>query len=463
MPKPDHFKSFSSHGRKFNNCSPIKILLVTRVIPVENSTGARAYLIDFLSYLKTFGFEIELALLDSSPGGKSPVFMTSSKILNLCKISLKNNYRLGRFLFRFESFLDLFAMPFGLLYYLLPNSKRDIYRNLCYSTLGITSSFFSNHHTIVKEKPQIKDKLASPSEKAFVRTCVENFRPQIIIINYAWLSGVLDVLPMKKTILKILLTHDIIHKRVKSAENFYAHWDYSTWDSKKESSLLQKADILLAIHEDDAKVLKSMAPMTEVICMPISAELHTQSFEQIPGRCLFVGSKGETNVHGLKWFLTHVWPSILNSVPHCSLHVCGTVCSKIRGSFPNVTLMGRIDDLGPEYSAAEVCLVPLHFGSGLKIKLIEALSYGRACVSTSIGLQGLNDIKDKIVLMADTTEDFASAVIMVLTNKAFRNYMAHEAEKFVREKFSPKAVYQPFVDRIYDHLCKIDKLTVVDV
>ena len=82
MPKPDHLKSFSSHGRKFNNCSPIKILLVTRVIPVENSTGARAYLIDFLSYLKTFGFEIEMALLDSSPGGKSPVFMTSSKNLN---------------------------------------------------------------------------------------------------------------------------------------------------------------------------------------------------------------------------------------------------------------------------------------------------------------------------------------------------------------------------------------------
>jgi glycosyltransferase involved in cell wall biosynthesis len=117
-----------------------------------------------------------------------------------------------------------------------------------------------------------------------------------------------------------------------------------------------------------------------------------------------------------------------------------------------VVLLGRVKDLNPEYSAAEVCLVPLLAGSGLKIKLIEAMSYGRACVSTSIGVQGLRDIVGTTTLVADTAEDFAMAVHTLLTKPDKRQWMEAQAYQYVKEKLSPEATYQPFLNYIHQHL-----------
>jgi glycosyltransferase involved in cell wall biosynthesis len=176
---------------------------------------------------------------------------------------------------------------------------------------------------------------------------------------------------------------------------------------------------------------------------------------QVPGRCLFVGSNVDHNVYGLRWFLKDIWPKIVRQVPHCRLHVCGSVCQEIHKEFPYMNFLGRVDDLEPEYAAAEVCLIPLVVGSGLKIKLVEALSHGRACVSTSVGVQGVRELTNKAVLVADTVEGFAEAVITVLTNPEKRKEMEDLARKYVEENLSPEKVYQPLVDRIYQHISEI--------
>lgn len=150
-----------------------------------------------------------------------------------------------------------------------------------------------------------------------------------------------------------------------------------------------------------------------------------------------------------------MWPKILELNPQSSLDVCGTVCQLIQGSFPNVRLLGRVDDIKPLYSAAEVCLVPLLAGSGLKIKLVEAMSYGRACVSTSVGVQGLGDTVGTTTLVADTAEGFAMAVHTLLSNPDKRQWMEEQAYRYVREKLSPEAAYQPFVDYIHQHVQQV--------
>jgi glycosyltransferase involved in cell wall biosynthesis len=185
----------------------------------------------------------------------------------------------------------------------------------------------------------------------------------------------------------------------------------------------------------------------------MSAEYHPHdNAEQIPGRCLFVGSDINHNVSGLRWFLENVWPEVLRHTPDSMLHVCGTVCSTINEDHPNVRLLGRVDDLTQEYAAAELCIIPLIVGSGLKIKLVEALSHGRACVSTSIGVQGVPELADQVVLVTDTPKDFAKAVFTVFSNPEKRKAMEHQARTYIIEHLLPEKAYQPFVDRIYRHI-----------
>ena len=117
-------------------------------------------------------------------------------------------------------------------------------------------------------------------------------------------------------------------------------------------------------------------------------------------------------------------------------------------------LLGRVDDLNAEYGAAEVCVIPLIAGSGLKIKLIEALSHGRACVATSVGVQGVQELTDRAVLVADAPEAFAERVISLLQHSEKRTFMEEEARKYVDEHLTPEKAYQPFINFLHNDRCE---------
>lgn len=431
-----------------------RILFVSRVIPVENSTGARTYVIDLLKYLNGSGCEIELAIIDPSPGRRSPIFQISPLVSKLARTHVRNNFRVGRFLFRYTSFLDFIIAPFGMIYYLFPRKVREKLAAWCYQIINEISGLLAGKALKISNTPLINDSLINQNEIDFVEFRRKMFQPDVVLLNYVWLSPLFDYFKDHDSVLKVILTHDLIHKRIESAKHLNIPWTFSDWNREKESQLLRKADVLLSIHEEDTKMMVKMAPQSEVISTPMSVSRPVLNRKQVPGRCLFVGSNGQPNVQGLTWFLNHVWPLVFQTIPDCSFHVCGTVCNEIKHKYQNVNFLGRVDRLENEYSASELIIIPLFFGSGLKIKLVEALAHGRACVSTSVGVQGLQEFVDNAVLVDDTVDGFAEAVLLVLTNEEKRKMMETFATKHIFEKFSPEKIYRPFLDRISFHTSK---------
>ncbi|NJM73356.1 MAG: glycosyltransferase [Scytonema sp. RU_4_4] len=437
---------------KFTNPvdKPIKIQIVSRDIPIENTVGNATYILDFIRYLRQAGCEIEYTLLNSSPNGKIPWYILPHNLAALTNVSARNNIRIGRILLRFNSLLEWLFAPLYLAYnFLLPETLKKIYR------FARKKQQKASGHAVTSFT---WDALATSEEVAFASSIFVKFKPHIVIANYAFLGNVLDSPAIDETVLKVILTHDVRHYRTAHFKKLGVTAFESDWSRETEIIELSKAQVLLAIQEEDAKVFQEMTPQCEVIHMPISAVCHTHNIKQVSGRCLFIGSNADHNLHGLQWFLKNVWSIILQSNPQCSLHVCGTVCDGIEETFPNVRFLGRVENLKTEYSSAQVCLVPLPVGSGLKIKLVEALSHGRACVSTSVGVQGLSNIVDHAVLVADTAEDFAAAVQTLLTHPEKRQRMEEQARKFVTEKLSPQAAYQPFVDRIEQHVQQVAQM-----
>jgi glycosyltransferase involved in cell wall biosynthesis len=429
-----------------------KLLFVTRVFPIENSTGARSYVLDILKYLKGKGFEIEIATVDSYIGGRSPVFIIPNSILKLAEVSFNHHFRIGRILLRKRTIVDFILIPIGFAYYLLPESKREKIFNLIDRAANNIHSVLKRKFVTKKPIHRVKDDLANPEEIEMVKRRIGVIKPDVVIANYAWLTGVFDAFSNNPSILKMVLTHDVIHQRVEMANRMNITWTTSKWTREKEAALLAKADVVLSIQKDEANEFKKMRLIKEVIYAPISSIPKKPNNTQVPGRCLFVGSKGASNIQGLQWFLSEVWPIVLSEVPYGYLHVCGTVCNKITGEYPNTRFLGRIDNLASEYGAAEVCLLPLHFGSGLKIKLVEALSYGRACVSTAIGIQGMPELLNRAVIVANSSDRFASSVNAILSDSAIRRKMERESHRFIRERLSPEIVYQPIINRIGEHL-----------
>jgi glycosyltransferase involved in cell wall biosynthesis len=441
----------------------IKIQFISGHLAVANTNGSDAYVLDFIKYLRKLGCEIEYISLQPYLNGQRPWYVIPATLKALGNISVLNNFRINRILFRYNSLSDWVKEPLKVIYYRLPQSIQKVLSKI----VNVVRNK-PRQHQIEDKLPNWKELLLNSHKVNYVNFQIQKFQPDVVILNYVFLANAFNSFlnqdlckaPLFKggwgdrnnNILKVILTHDVFYKRIASFQEIGVSVEGGSWNSEIEAEQLRKADVLLAIQKQDAEVLKQMAPQCQVITMPKAAKPYIQTTKQVPGRCLFVGTGADHNYQGLQWFLDNVWAKIIHLHPGSSLNICGSICDLIKNNYPNVRLLGIVEDLKPEYSAAEVCLIPLLAGSGLKIKTIEAMSYGRACVSTSVGIQGISEIADKSVLVADTADDFALSVNALLTNANQRKLMEEQAYRYVTENLSPQSVYQPFVDYIYQHI-----------
>ena len=152
----------------------------------------------------------------------------------------------------------------------------------------------------------------------------------------------------------------------------------------------------------------------------------------------------------MRHFCEHTWPLVLVCRPRARLRIVGRNPSKsvqALASVPDVEVVGTVPDIRPYIAAAGVVVVPLRTGGGTRLKLYQAMAMGKAVVSTTLGAEGLPVVPGEHLLIADTPEDFAEAVITLLVDRTRRDSLAHAALAIVRGRFRAEMVARQF-DRI---------------
>jgi succinoglycan biosynthesis protein ExoO len=160
---------------------------------------------------------------------------------------------------------------------------------------------------------------------------------------------------------------------------------------------------------------------------------------------LFVGSQHRPNTIGLRWFIQNVWPLIRQNIPSARLLIAGTVCREFPSPQPEgVEVLGRLPDLASAYASASVVIAPILQGSGIKIKILEAASFGRACVTTSVGLEGLEALQPAL-RVADTPHAFAAEVTALLSSPTAAQ-VGDKMLSLARAHLSVETCYNPVAD-----------------
>lgn len=128
------------------------------------------------------------------------------------------------------------------------------------------------------------------------------------------------------------------------------------------------------------------------------------------------------NAEGISWFATEILPLIRQRIPDVRLRVVGsrppTSITGLASDASGIDVMGYIPDLEPVLRRAGVVIVPLRAGSGMRVKILEAFARGIPVVSTPIGVEGIDAKAPDHLLVGETAEDFAGAVVRVLTEPA---------------------------------------------
>ena len=299
-----------------------------------------------------------------------------------------------------------------------------------------------------------------------VNEVVETFDIEVVLVNYIMQSKLLEYLP--KNILKIIDTHDTFADRyLMYQENNAPAYTWYSVSKEDEIRALNRADIILAIQKEEADYFSTV---TDVPVKVIN-HLESKHFTDRPYTSLqkigFVGSGNEINNHSIHKFLEAYLDHSISS-SDIQIIIAGAICNRITIKHPNIVLRGIVDDLEDFYSEIDLIINPLTFGTGLKIKSVEALSYGVPIISTKVGFEG---IKSKhICHQIDTLEEMVEYIDSIhrspakllelekLSKTIFDTYETKVKRK-IEKLFKTKTLYKVLVeDDIHPSLKKKESI-----
>jgi glycosyltransferase involved in cell wall biosynthesis len=146
----------------------------------------------------------------------------------------------------------------------------------------------------------------------------------------------------------------------------------------------------------------------------------------------------EPNMDGALWLTTEVAPLIRREIPGARIRLVGheTAAVTALDHPPEVAVIGRVPSMEPELARADLVVVPIRFGSGTRLKIMEAFAHRVPVVSTSIGAEGL-DAEDGVhLLIADTPAEFAAACKLLCSTPPLRRRLVDAAEQLYLERYA---------------------------
>lgn len=154
---------------------------------------------------------------------------------------------------------------------------------------------------------------------------------------------------------------------------------------------------------------------------------------------LFIGAfTYEPNRAGLEWFCREVWPLIMAENSHAKLRVAGYGMDQVDMSYAEqdgIHLLGEIADPAVAILEAQLMVVPILFGTGTRVKIAEALGYGRPVVSTTMGAEGYEDFTEKNGLFrCDYPLKMADQILALLDDQAACLSLGREAKRIAKER-----------------------------
>lgn len=185
----------------------------------------------------------------------------------------------------------------------------------------------------------------------------------------------------------------------------------------EEVTFLKSVDSIVAIAPSDLDVFKEFTNVPQYLYLPglnlgLEVDLELQPF-----KLFHIGSmEWMANVQGVEWFLQKVWPIVKSAYPQLEFHLAGKGLNDNDSRFfqSGVFNHGEVENAQSFMITHGICIVPVVAGSGIRMKLIEAMSLGIPCVTTEIGVQGINVENHVHVEIANSPQDFAQAIVFMI-------------------------------------------------
>jgi len=220
----------------------------------------------------------------------------------------------------------------------------------------------------------------------------------------------------------------------------------------------ESADHTVAVSNADKDSMNGLAPNICVSVIPNSVDISDYGRdEDVAGMeydLVFIGKMDyRPNVDAVLWFAKSIWPEILKHRPQTTWAIVGrnphSRLEKLRDR-KGIKITGKVERVQPYLRGGAICIMPLRFGSGTRLKLIEAMASGKAIVSTTIGAEGFGLEDQQELIIADDAEKFMAEILRLLSDSELRYQLGQRAKAFAKQYDYRRVV--PKFDYVYDSL-----------
>ncbi|WNB78116.1 glycosyltransferase family 4 protein [Methylomonas koyamae] len=229
-----------------------------------------------------------------------------------------------------------------------------------------------------------------------------------------------------------------------------------------ELNAYQNADIIIAVSEDDKSLLQDLMPDKYIFVLPNVHAIH-----EIPprskrefGRLVFIGGFSfPPNLDAILYFLNEIMPLIRAKTTEVKLSIIGSnIPQKIFDmAATDVDVIGFVPETTSYLQSAYISIAPLRYGGGMKGKVGEALSHGLPVVTTQFGAEGFGLTPGRDLLVAETPDMFAEAVLKLLADSNYYDEISKAGHRFISDNYSTEAMEI----RLANFLEKIKEITPI--
>lgn len=241
------------------------------------------------------------------------------------------------------------------------------------------------------------------------------------------------------------VTYDLFRRMANISRNMLvkilSYFKYK-FGKKDELRICAGFDALIATTRRDRDLLHQALPQQHIDVVENGVDEEFFQFpgeDEVPGLIVFTGKMDYyPNLHGIIRFIDHVLPLIAESEPGARLIVVGAFPPKalLRRASERVQITGFVEDVRPYVAKAQIFIIPLWIGGGIRGKALEAMAMKKTLVTTSVGCEGIRIKNGESALFADSNESFAASVLLALSNPWLRRRLANNAFQIAKKEYN---------------------------
>lgn len=326
--------------------------------------------------------------------------------------------------------------------------KQKIFKGLSYQKLEDTSTL--RYESLVNQ-PYLFNK---PDFVNHVAGIIKNKHFDIIQVEFIALAPLVYIFPPDS--IKILVHHELRYIRIKRETDLFENSepnDYYRLESirDQEISLLKRFDKIITLTEIDREILTRDISPEKIYVSPATIRENMKQGNELSfftNRLVFIGSSIHLpNKDGIKWFVNSVLPLLKKRNPDIHLDIIGRWDKKIVKEYSSgqVKFSGFIDDLEDAFRSS-MLIVPIRIGSGMRLKIIEAVNHRIPFITTSIGVEGLAFENERDCLIADSAESFAEGIIRLSNDFSLQQQFINNAASKLKDRYSFGAAIKKRLD-----------------